>query len=76
MHITIAVWGVPNSLARGGKSEVTYWWAEWLHNPCSLGGSALFRAGRNINSGPMVGEVARLLLPYGGPQLITAEMKI
>ena len=55
---------------------MTYWWAEWLHNPCSLGGSALFRAGRNIKSGPMVGEVARLLLPYGGPQLITAERKI
>ena len=75
-YITFAVSGVPNSLDQGGKSEVTHWCAEWLHNPCSLGDSLLFRAGRNINSDPMVGEVATILLPYGGPQLFTAERKI
>ena len=47
-NITFAVLGVRNSSERGGTSEVAHWWAEWLHNPCCLGGTQLFRAGRKI----------------------------
>ena len=57
-YITFAVLGVRNSSERGGKCEVAHWWAEWLHDPCRLGGLQLLRAGRNIKSGPMVGPGA------------------
>ena len=57
-YITFAVLGLPNSSERGGKSKVAHWWAEWLHNPCRLGGPQLFRAGRKICGGPRVGGVA------------------
>ena len=50
------------------------WWAEWLHNPCRLGGPALLRAGRNIKSGPMVGPGATILMPsWGSPTLQSGE---
>ena len=65
-YITLAVLGVPNSSERGGKCEVAECSAERLHNPCRLGGPALFRAGRNIKSGPMVGPGATILLPFWG----------
>ena len=57
-YITRAVLGVPNSSERGGKFEVAHWWAEWLQNPCRLGGPQLFRAGRKICGGPLAGGVA------------------
>ena len=56
---------------------VAHAWAEWLHNPCRLGGPALFRAGRIIKSGPMVGPVATmLLLPWGPPTLQSGGGKL
>ena len=47
-YITFAVLGVPNSSQQGGKSDMSPWWAEWLHNPCRLGDPQLFTAGSRI----------------------------
>ena len=44
-YITPAVWGVPNALEWGTKSEVAHKWADWLHHPCRIGGPRRFRAG-------------------------------
>ena len=57
-YITPAVWGVPNALERGTKSEVAHKWADWLHHPCRMGGPQRFRAGNKIRRGPQVGGLA------------------
>ena len=42
--------------------------ADWLHNPCRLGGPQRFRAGNNIRSGPQMGELATSpVLSWGSP---------
>ena len=57
-YLTPAFSGVPDSSERGTKSEAAHGWAEGLHNPCRLGGTQLFRAGRKFWSGPLVGLLA------------------
>ena len=49
-YISPAILGVPNSSERGGISEVGHSCAEWLHNPCRLGGPQLFKVGKEIRS--------------------------
>ena len=36
--ITPAIWEVANASEWGTKSAVAQKWADWLHNPCCLGG--------------------------------------
>ena len=48
--------GVPNAAERGTKSELAHKWAQWLHNPCRLGGPQCFRAGDKIRSGPELAQ--------------------
>ena len=45
-------WGGRNTSERGAKSQVDHKWAQWVHNPCRLGGPQGFRAGEKIRSGP------------------------
>ena len=56
-YTTLAVWGVPNALEQGTKSEVAHKWAGWLRNPCHLGGQR-FTAGDKMRNGPQVGRLA------------------
>ena len=65
-YITPAVWGVPNALERGTKSEVAHKWADWLRHPCRMGVHQRFRAGDKIRGGPQVDGMATSPLPYGG----------
>ena len=60
--------GILNALERGAKSELAYLWARWLRNPCRLGDPLRFRAGGEIRSGTLVGNVATLPLPPRGSQ--------
>ena len=57
-YITPAASGIPTASERGAKSEVAHMWARWLRNPCRLGAPLRFRAGDEIRSGPLVGNVA------------------
>ena len=68
--ITPALWGVPNASAQGTESRVAHKWAQWLHNPCRLGGPQRCRAGDKISSGPQVGLVATQPLPSWGSLML------
>ena len=57
-YITPAIWGVPNPSQRGIISTMDHKRADWLHNPCHLGGPQCFTAGDNIKDGPQVGGLA------------------
>ena len=57
-YITRATYGVSNVSERGGKTEVAHPWAQWLHNPCRLGGPQRFKAGDKIRNGSKVAHVA------------------
>ena len=73
-YITLAVWGVPNTLERGTRSNVPRKRANGLHHPCRMGGPQHFRAGNKITSAPHVGGLAASPLPYGGsPTLRNGE---
>ena len=73
-YITLAVWGVPNTLERGTKSNVPRKRANGLHHSCRMGGPQHFRAGNKITSAPHVGGLAASPLPYGGsPTLRNGE---
>ena len=65
-YLTPAVSGIPTAAERGAKSEVAHKWANWLPHPCRIGEPHRFRAGGKIRSGPQVGKVATLPLPYRG----------
>ena len=65
-YLTPAVSGIPTASKRGAKSEVAHKWAKWLPHPCRIGDPHGFRAGGKIRSGPQVGKVATLPLPYRG----------
>ena len=65
-YLTPAVSGIPTASERGAKSEVAHKWAKWLPHPCRIGDPHRFRAGGKIRSGPQVGKVATLPLPYRG----------
>ena len=62
---TLAVWG-PQRLKAWVKSAVAHKWADWLHNPCHLGGPQRFGAGDKVCSGPQVGGLATQPQPCGG----------
>ena len=65
-YLTPAVSGIPTASERGAKSEVAHKRAKWLPHPCRIGDPHRFRAGGKIRSGPQVGKVATLPLPYPG----------
>ena len=65
-YITLAVWGVPNTLERGTRSQVLHMWADWLHHPCLMGGPQRFGTGNKIKRAPHGGELATLPSPNGG----------
>ena len=65
-YLTPAVSGSPTASERGAKSEVAHKWANWLPHPCRIGEPHRFRAGGKIRSGPQMGEMATLSLPYRG----------
>ena len=75
--ITHAVWRVPNALERRRKSAVAHKWADWLHNPCRLGGVPN-ASERGIKSAVPHMSVDWLHIPYclGGPQRFKAGDKI
>ena len=56
-YITCAVWGIADASKEGTKSEVAHKWADWLHDPCHLGGPQCFKAGKKIRV-PQVGGLA------------------
>ena len=49
-YVTHAVWGVPNILDWGTKSEVAHKWMDGLCQPCCLAGPQGNRAGGKIRS--------------------------
>ena len=51
-YITPAVLVVPDTSERVTKSEGAHKWADWLNDPCPLGGPQHFGAGDKIRSGP------------------------
>ena len=55
-----AILGVPH---KGAKSEVADTWADWIHNPCRLGGPP---QGYKNRIWLHVGGFATLRLPFGG----------
>ena len=65
-YVTPAVSGIPIAEERGSKSEVAHKWAKWLRHPCRLGDPHRFRAGKKIESGPLVGKVATSPPPFQG----------
>ena len=65
-YLTPAVSGIPTASKRGAKSEVAHKCAKWLPHPCRIGDPHRFIAGGKIRSGPLVGKVATLPLPYRG----------
>ena len=65
---TPAASGIVSALERGAKSELAHLWARWLRNPSRLGDPLRFRAGGEIRSGTLVGNVATLPLPPRGSQ--------
>ena len=65
-YLTPTVSGSPAASERGAKSEVAHKWANWLPHPCRIGEPHRCRAGVKIRSGPQVGKVATLPLPYRG----------
>ena len=54
-YITPTIWAVPNASQRGTISRMANKWADWLHNPCHLGGPQTFTAGDKMKNGPQVG---------------------
>ena len=51
-YITPADRGIPHDSERGTKSKLAHKWAQWLHNPCRLGGSPMLESeGPKIRSG-------------------------
>ena len=65
-YLTRAVPGSPTAADRRAKWEVAHKWAKWLPHPCRIGEPHRCRAGRKIRSGPQVGKLATLPLPYRG----------
>ena len=65
-YVTPAISGIPTAAQRGAKSEVAHKWAKWLRHPCRLGDPHRCRAGGEIRSGPLVGEMATSPLPSRG----------
>ena len=63
-YLTPAVSGIPTAAEPGAKSEVAHKWAKWLPHPCRIGDPHCFKTGGKIRSGPQVGKVATLPLPY------------
>ena len=57
-YITSTVLGIPNALEWGKESILAHKWADWLHNPCCLGGPLCFTVGEKISNGPQVGTLA------------------
>ena len=57
-YVTPTVLGVPTASQQGTKSELAHKWADWLHNPCRLGGPQRFRADDKDKSGPQLGGLA------------------
>ena len=53
-YMTPAIWGIPKPSQQGTTSTMAHKWADWLHNPCHLGGPQCFKEGDNINNGPQV----------------------
>ena len=53
-YITSAVWFVPN---KGTKSDVAHMWADWLHNPCCLGGSPTREQNQNWPTYGQIGYI-------------------
>ena len=73
-YVTPAVTGIPTASERGAKSEMAYWWANWLCHPCGLRDAHCFRAGGKIRRGPLAGKVATAPLPFrGSPALRSGE---
>ena len=60
----------------GTKTEVVHMWADWLHHRCRLGGPQSFTARNKVESGPHVGGLGTLPLPFGGPQRFKAGERI
>ena len=65
-YLTLAVSGSPTAAERGAISEVAHKCANWLPQPCRIGGPHHCRAGGKTRSGPQVGKVATSPLPYRG----------
>ena len=57
-YITPTIWEVPYASQRGTKSVVAHKWADWLNNPCRLGGPQRFTSGDKISIGPQMGRLA------------------
>ena len=69
-YVTPAVSGIPSAVERVAKKEVAHLWARWLRHPYRLGDPHRFRAGGEIRSGPLVGNVATSPLPSRGSPLL------
>ena len=55
---------------------VAHWWAEWLHNPCRLGGPQRFRAGREIRRAHWWAECLHNPYHLRAPQLFKVGSEI
>ena len=51
------------SVSGGQNQQCPHGWADWLHNPCHLGGPRRFRAGNKSSGGPQMGRLAAQPLP-------------
>ena len=58
MCIIRTVSGVLDALERGTKSAAAHKWADYLCEPCRLGGPQRFKIEDKISSGPQVGGSA------------------
>ena len=67
-YLTPAVSGVPNALYWGIKSEMAYMWAQWLPNPCRLGGPQCFGRGTKSEMAHMRAQWLPNPCRLGGPQ--------
>ena len=67
-YLTHAVSGVPNALYWGIKSEMAYMWAQWLPNPCRLGGPQCFGRGTKSEMAHMRAQWLPNPCRLGGPQ--------
>ena len=63
-YLTPPVWGSP-MLCMGTKSEMAHMWAQWLPNPCRLGGPQCSARGRN-QKWPTCGHCGYLTLALSG----------